>query len=133
MFLSQPLLELLIARGIQDVDEYLKPPSTSDFANPFFLINLEEAASRVLKAVREGARIAIFGDYDCDGVLASHVLESVMLRLGARVRVKARTPHHALRTTKYAVDAGRKINRRGTLARSLGKPARGLLRHWSRD
>ena len=87
MFLSQPLLELLIARGIQDVDEYLKPPSTSDFANPFFLINLEEAASRVLKAVREGARIAIFGDYDCDGVLASHVLESVMLRLGARVRV----------------------------------------------
>ena len=87
MFLSQPLLELLIARGIQDVDEFLKPPSTTDFANPFFVPNLDEAASRMLKAVREAARITIFGDYDCDGILASHVLESVLRRLGARVRV----------------------------------------------
>ena len=87
MFLSQPLLDLLIARGIQDVDDFLKPPSTNDFANPFFLTNLEEAASRVLKAVRERARITVFGDYDCDGVLASHVLESVLHRLGADVRV----------------------------------------------
>ena len=91
MFLSQPLLELLIARGIQDVDEFLKSPSTSDFANPFFLTNLEEAASRVLKAVREGARMTIAGDYDCDGVLASHVLASVLGRVGANVRVSL--PH----------------------------------------
>ena len=87
MFLSQPLLELLMDRGIQDLDEFLKPPSTSDFANPFFLTNLDEAASRVLKAVSEGARITVFGDYDCDGVLASHVLQSVLHRLGADVRV----------------------------------------------
>jgi single-stranded-DNA-specific exonuclease len=96
MFLRQPLLELLIARGIQDVDEFLKPPSTNDFANPFFLTNLEEAASRVLKAVREGARIAVFGDYDCDGVLATHVLESVLRRLGA-----AEPPAQALHETDY--------------------------------
>jgi len=87
MFLSQPLLELLVTRDIQDVDEFLKPPSTSDFANPFFLTNLEEAALRVLKAVRERARITVFGDYDCDGVLSSHVLASVMRRLGVDVRV----------------------------------------------
>ena len=37
--------------------------------------------------VRERARITIFGDYDCDGVLASHVLQSVLGRLGADVRV----------------------------------------------
>jgi len=87
MFLSQPLLELLIGRGITNVDEYLRQPSSSDFANPFFLPNLEEAASRVLTAVREGARITIAGDYDCDGVLASHVLASVLRRLGVSVRV----------------------------------------------
>ena len=41
----------------------------------------------MLKVVRERARITICGDYDCDGVLASHVLESVLRRLGADVRV----------------------------------------------
>jgi single-stranded-DNA-specific exonuclease len=87
MFLSQPLMELLIERGIRDVDEFLRQPLCSDFANPFFLPNLAEATSRVVKAIREGARIIIFGDYDCDGVMASHVLESVLRRLGARVRV----------------------------------------------
>ena len=81
------MLELLIARGIQDGDELLKRPTSSDFANPFFLPNLKEAASRMLKAVGEAARITIFGDYDCDGVLASRVLEPVLRRLGARVQV----------------------------------------------
>jgi single-stranded-DNA-specific exonuclease len=38
-------------------------------------------------AIKEGKRIAVFGDYDCDGVLSSHLLHSGLQRVGAKVRV----------------------------------------------
>jgi single-stranded-DNA-specific exonuclease len=41
----------------------------------------------VLLAIKEGKRIAVFGDYDCDGILASHILHSGLQRFGAKVRV----------------------------------------------
>jgi single-stranded-DNA-specific exonuclease len=37
----------------------------------------------VLLAIREKERIAIFGDYDCDGVLGTHILRSALTSLGA--------------------------------------------------
>jgi single-stranded-DNA-specific exonuclease len=87
MFLSQPLLDVLIGRGIKDVDEFLRQPSFSDLADPFSIPNLRTAIDRALLAIREGKRIVVFGDYDCDGVLASHLLHSGLQRFGANVRV----------------------------------------------
>ena len=34
-------------------------------------------------AIRENERISIHGDYDCDGVLGTHILRSVLGSLGA--------------------------------------------------
>ena len=87
MFLCQPLVEVLAGRGIEDIDNFLKVPSWNDLPDPFSIPSMEQATARVLFAVRNRERITIHGDYDCDGVLASHVLESVLRRLGARVRV----------------------------------------------
>ena len=86
MFLCQPLLEVLAGRGIEDIDAFLKVPSWHDLPDPFSIPLIEKAAARVLCAVRNRERIAIHGDYDCDGVLGTHILRSVLTGLGAAPR-----------------------------------------------
>src|ERR1700739_2055951 len=83
MFLCQPLLEVLAGRGIEDIDAFLKVPSWNDLPDPFLIPSMEGAAAHVLCAVRRRERISIFGDYDCDGVLGTHILRSVLTGLGA--------------------------------------------------
>ena len=86
MFLCQPLLEVLAGRGIEDIDAFLKVPSWNDLPDPFSIPSMEKAAARVLCAVRNRERITIHGDYDCDGVLGTHILRSVLTSLGAAPR-----------------------------------------------
>lgn len=91
MFLCQPLMEVLIGRGIEDIDGFLKAPSWSDLPDPGSIPSIKEAADRVFRAIRERERIAIFGDYDCDGVLGTQILRRVLQSFG--VPVRAYLPH----------------------------------------
>jgi single-stranded-DNA-specific exonuclease len=86
MFLSQPLMEVLAGRGIEDIDAFLKVPSWHDLPDPLSIPSMEKVAARVLSAVRNRERITIHGDYDCDGVLGTHILRSVLNGLGAAPR-----------------------------------------------
>jgi single-stranded-DNA-specific exonuclease len=83
MFLCQPLLDVLIGREIQDIDRFIQSPSWNDLPDPMSIPSMEKAVGRVLRAVKEEARITIHGDYDCDGVLGTHILRSVLASLGA--------------------------------------------------
>ena len=91
MFLCQPLLDVLIARGIEDVDSFIQSPSWNDLPAPESIAGMTGTADRVLSAVRDKERIAIFGDYDCDGILGTHILRSVLASLG--VQARAYLPH----------------------------------------
>ncbi len=92
MFLCQPLLEVLAGRGIEDIDAFLQVPSWNDLPDPFSISSMERATARVLGAVRDRERISIFGDYDCDGVLGTHILRSVLTGLGAAPRNLSASP-----------------------------------------
>lgn len=91
MFLCQPLLDALIAHGIEDIDSFIKPPSWNDLPDPALIPGMTGVVDRVLTAVRDRKRIAIFGDYDCDGILGTHILRSVLASLG--VQALAYLPH----------------------------------------
>ena len=91
MFLCQPLLDVLIARGIEDIDSFIQSPSWNDLPDPESIPGMNGAVDRVLAAVRDKQRIAIFGDYDCDGILGTHILRSVLASLG--VQALAYLPH----------------------------------------
>lgn len=101
MFLCQPLLDVLIGRGIEDVDAFIQQPSWSDLPDPALIPGMAGAADRVLAAARDKQRIAIFGDYDCDGVLGTHILRSVLASLG--VQALAHLPH---RDEGYGLSSG---------------------------
>jgi len=91
MFLCQPLLDVLIGRGIEDIDSFIQPPSWNDLPGPESIPGMTGAVDRVLAAVRDKQRFAIFGDYDCDGILGTHILRSVLASLG--VQARAYLPH----------------------------------------
>ncbi len=87
MFLCQPLLDVFIGRGIEDVDSFIQPPSWNDLPDPFSIPGMAPAVDRVLAAVRQKQRITVFGDYDCDGVLGAHILRIVVASLGLEPRI----------------------------------------------
>lgn len=81
------LVQLLYNRGVRsaaDVAAFLHP--TIDDANPFLLTGMADAVSRIRQAVRRNEPIAIYGDYDVDGVTATALLVQTLRALGADVR-----------------------------------------------
>lgn len=43
-----------------------------------------EAKSRIAEAIREGQKILIYGDYDCDGIMATSIMARALSLLGAK-------------------------------------------------
>lgn len=91
MHVYRPVLEVLMQRGVQDPHTFLRPSRWVDLPEPSTIEGVAEAVPFLLRAVTDGLRITIFGDYDCDGALSSAILEATLLRLGATVDVYSRT------------------------------------------
>jgi len=85
--LALPLAGALWRRGVRsasDADRFLKP-RLSDLADPFQLPGMELAVGRIWKAIDGGEPIAVYGDYDVDGVTGTALLVMVLRKLGGRV------------------------------------------------
>lgn len=75
---------LLKKRGItnsEDAEHFLCPDFDRDVRDPFGILNMENAVERVLSAIDEGERIAIFADYDCDGIPGAVVLNDFFKKI----------------------------------------------------
>lgn len=75
---------LLCSKGVNDpflVDEFLSDDCI--LQDPFCFADMEKAVDRVNLAIENGEKIAVFGDYDCDGVTSTTLLYSVLKELGA--------------------------------------------------
>ena len=84
--IDQFLSLLLVNRGIDEpyfIDEFFDQNPTFD--DPLTLCDMEKAARRILDAINLGEKIAIFGDYDCDGVTSTAILYKELKKLGANV------------------------------------------------
>lgn len=81
----KPLIAaMLIARGFNTLEaatEFLNP-SSSHLHDPLLLKGMREAADRVLKAVDNGEKILVWGDYDVDGTTGTVLLRRTLKMLG---------------------------------------------------
>lgn len=84
-----PLLrQILYHRGYitaRSAQEYLEARAPDDNA-PENLLGIQEAKERIWRAIQKQERIAVYGDYDADGVTATALLTDLLRRLGADVR-----------------------------------------------
>lgn len=81
---------LLYNRGYRDADSarrFLRFEET-DFHDPFLLADMDKAVERILRAVDNGEKIYIYGDYDVDGVTSASMLYLYLTSLGAKVGIK---------------------------------------------
>ena len=76
--------QLLINRGISDVSvakEFLQP-ELAQLAEPARFAHMGRAVERIGRAIRDGERIAIFGDYDVDGTTGTAIIAKFLGLLG---------------------------------------------------
>ena len=82
-----PLIaQLLYNRGIklEDIGPFLSAEPGLE-GNPFLLPDIPQAVSRVYKALLAREKIAVYSDFDVDGVTAAVILVEGLSRLGAEV------------------------------------------------
>ncbi|MED9820620.1 MAG: single-stranded-DNA-specific exonuclease RecJ [Christensenellales bacterium] len=80
------LLSLLLDRGIdtpEKVDKYLHPKK-EDLHDPMRMQDMEKAVAVVRDAIQKHEEIAVFGDYDVDGVTATAILLTYLRKQGAK-------------------------------------------------
>ncbi len=79
------LAQLLEERGITDAQEaeaFLKPEYERDLNDPFLLSDMGRATARVLSAIEKRERIAVYSDFDCDGIPGAVVLHDYFKKIG---------------------------------------------------
>ena len=81
------LAAVLAAHGIEDVPaaaEFLRIEESLSLS-PFLMKDMDRAASRIDRALRAGEHMAVFGDYDVDGITATAILVDYLRRRGGQV------------------------------------------------
>ena len=81
------LAGILAARGITDPAEALTLlAGEEELSDPALLTDMDTACQRIWQAIDSGETIAVFGDYDVDGVTATALLYQHLKGMGATVK-----------------------------------------------
>jgi single-stranded-DNA-specific exonuclease len=67
--------------------DYLNPTLKKFLPDPLVLAEMDLAVARVKRALDEGERIAVFGDYDVDGSTSTALIANFLTALGAPPRI----------------------------------------------
>lgn len=86
--LSEIIARVLLNRDVEldEAKKYLEG-SLADMPDPSHFKDMEKATDRIIKAVNEKHKIAIFGDYDVDGACASAILINFFEKLNVNVEL----------------------------------------------
>ncbi len=79
------VLQLLFSRGINqkaDIEKYFNTDYAADVFDPFLFSDMEKAVEGIAQAKEKKEKIAIYGDYDADGVTATALLFETLEKLG---------------------------------------------------
>ncbi|WP_125565199.1 single-stranded-DNA-specific exonuclease RecJ [Companilactobacillus insicii] len=83
---SPILAELLMSRDLttkSDIDDFIHADIT-ELQDPFGLHDMDKALEVIDEAVESGSKIAIYGDYDADGVTSTSIMKLTLQKLGVK-------------------------------------------------
>ncbi len=87
--LTEQITRILYARGV-DTEEKIRKfmrPSEKNFLSPFLMKGMKEAVELITQARDEGRTVAVFGDYDADGICASAIMYHALRQFGIEAHV----------------------------------------------
>ena len=79
------ILQLLYNRQlteVQTIEEFLHPDYSKDVHDPYLLRDMSKAVARIVEAKKNKEKVAIYGDYDADGVCGSAILYRCLSIIG---------------------------------------------------
>ncbi|MDE7380165.1 MAG: DHH family phosphoesterase, partial [Clostridia bacterium] len=82
-------VRILYGRGIDTADKIkgFLNPGKHRFLSPYLMSGMKEAVELIMRAREEEWSVAIYGDYDADGVCASTILYRALLEFGIHAAV----------------------------------------------
>jgi single-stranded-DNA-specific exonuclease len=86
--LPMAIAQVVVDRGfasIPEVEAFFHPQLAS-LSDPFALPDMKAAVERIWNAIDAGESIAVFGDYDVDGITSTALLFRILSGLGAKVQ-----------------------------------------------
>lgn len=86
---SRLVANIIVNKGLKDSHEIevFLHPRRSDFHDPFLMPDMEIATNRIIKAIKDNEKVAIYGDYDVDGITSSTVLKRFLKDRGLETDV----------------------------------------------
>lgn len=93
--LSELVRTLLEKRGLttaEDIAHFLNPNYDLHTHDPFLLSDMTVAVDRIFAAMEKGEKIAIYADFDCDGIPGAAVLFETFRKIGYE-QVQVYIPH----------------------------------------
>jgi single-stranded-DNA-specific exonuclease len=84
--LHSVIVQILYNRNVREpkeVQAFITP--YGPLHDPFLLRGMEAAVNRIAQAIRDDERIAVYGDFDADGVTSTALLTQTLRALGATV------------------------------------------------
>lgn len=80
------MAQVLIGRGYDTLEKVEKVlGDREEFTDPMTLRDMDKACARIRRAIDDGESVAIYGDYDCDGIMSTVMLYRYLEALGCDV------------------------------------------------
>ncbi len=76
---------VLAVKGYSSPESVIKSLNTNQLSDPFLIKDMQTAVDVINNAIDNGEPICIYGDYDCDGIMATAILYSYLFESGADV------------------------------------------------
>ena len=116
--IDENLATLLVQRGITNYEEAKTffRPSLSQLHDPFLMKDMDKAVERVMRAINDGEKVLIYGDYDVDGTTAVAVVYTYLKPFFKKKRIEFYIPDRyeegygiSYKGIDYAADNGFKL------------------------
>ena len=116
--IDENLATLLVQRGITNYEEAKTffRPSLSQLHDPFLMKDMDKAVERVLRAINNGEKVLVYGDYDVDGTTAVAVVYSYLKPFFKKKKIEFYIPDRyeegygiSYKGIDYAADNGFKL------------------------
>lgn len=80
--LTRILLEKRGVTGENEIYDFLFPSYEKHISDPFLIYGMDRAVYRITQAMKHGEKIAVYSDYDCDGVPGGVLLRTFFDDIG---------------------------------------------------
>jgi single-stranded-DNA-specific exonuclease len=73
--------------NFDEIENFLNPTIKNSLPDPFTLLDMDLAVTKIISSIKAKNKITIFGDYDVDGATSSALLKRFFSSIGAKVDI----------------------------------------------